>query len=129
MMFTGLHHVAIICSDYERSKRFYMEALGCLVIAETYRKARNSWKTDLVIPGASIQLELFSFHSPPKRLTEPEASGLRHLALATTALDSVRRHLEKMNVACEIVRVDENTGQRFFFFKDPDGLPIEIVET
>jgi glyoxylase I family protein len=123
----AIHHVALICSDYARSKAFYTQTLGFRVIREVYRAGRNSWKLDLeVSPGVS--LELFSFPSPPPRPSRPEAQGLRHLAFAVPDVDAVIATLEQRGVACEPVRVDEFTDRRFTFFADPDGLPIELYE-
>ncbi|QTQ38438.1 SMU1112c/YaeR family gloxylase I-like metalloprotein [Aromatoleum petrolei] len=124
----SLHHVAIICGDYARSKRFYTEVLGLRVIAETWRAARDSWKLDLTLPDGT-QLELFSFPAPPPRPTRPEARGLRHLAFAVADLDTAVRALENHGVAVEPIRLDELTGRRFTFFADPDGLPLELYET
>lgn len=123
----GLHHVAIICSDYTRSKRFYRDVLGLRVIAETWRAERDSWKLDLALPDGT-QLELFSFPTPPPRPTRPEARGLRHLAFAVTELDAAVCALETHGVAVEPICVDELTGRRFTFFADPDGLPLELYE-
>ena len=123
----GMHHVAIIASDYDRSRRFYHELLGLPILAETLRAERHSWKLDLALPDGS-QLELFSFPAPPPRPSRPEACGLRHLAFRVTALDPVIAHLESHGVAVEPVRVDELTGSRFTFFADPDGLPLELYE-
>lgn len=123
----GLHHVALIASDYPRSKAFYTHTLGCTVIAEEYRAARDSWKLDLAIPGGG-QLELFSFPSPPQRVSRPEACGLRHLAIAVQAVEAARTYLASQGVVCEEIRLDEMTGKRFFFFADPDGLPLEIYQ-
>ena len=125
-LFRGVHHVAIIASDYARSKAFYTEVLGLPVIAETYRAARDSWKLDLALGDA--QVELFSFPDPPARISRPEACGLRHLALSVEDLDRAVAHLEGHGVACEPVRVDELTDRRFTFFADPDGLPLELYE-
>lgn len=127
MKIEGLHHVAVIASDYPRSKRFYVEVLGLRVIAEAYRDARDSWKLDLALPDGS-QLELFSFPSPPPRVSRPEACGLRHLALRVSDLDAAISHLQAHAVQTEPVRVDEYTGKRFTFFADPDGLPLELYE-
>lgn len=126
-MFEGFHHVALIVSDYAASKRFYTEALGFEVIAETFRAERNSWKLDLRVPGGA-QIELFSFPNPPKRPSTPEAQGLRHLAFQVSDLDLVIERLESRGVVFEKVRVDELTGARFTFFADPDGLPLELYE-
>ncbi len=121
-----IHHVAIICADYDRSKRFYTEVLGLAVIAETYREARQSYKLDLRI--GSAQLELFSFPAPADRPNRPEACGLRHLAFAVTDLDGMVTHLTQQGIAVEPIRVDELTDRRFTFFQDPDGLPLELYE-
>ncbi|WP_210518622.1 SMU1112c/YaeR family gloxylase I-like metalloprotein [Hymenobacter terricola] len=123
----GLHHVAVICSNYEVSKRFYTEILGLEVLAETYRAARNSYKLDLAVNGQYV-LELFSFPSPPLRPSYPEAAGLRHLAFAVADVAAAMQHLEQHGVPCESVRLDELTGCRFTFFADPDGLPLEFYE-
>lgn len=127
MQLVRFHHVAIIASDYTRSRRFYTEALGLRVVAETYRAARDSYKLDLALPDGT-QIELFSFPSPPPRPTRPEACGLRHLAFAVTDLDAVIDRLTGLGVGTEPVRVDELTGQRFTFFADPDDLPLELYE-
>lgn len=127
MNIRGIHHVAIISSDYARSKAFYVDVLGLKVIEETYRQARNSYKLDLELPDGT-QIELFSFPSPPPRLSYPEAGGLRHLAFATDDLDEAVASLVKHGVEVEAVRVDELTGKRFTFFADPDGLPLELYE-
>tara|TARA_X000000950_G_C13690222_1_gene567698 strand:- start:341 stop:724 length:384 start_codon:yes stop_codon:yes gene_type:complete len=126
-MLKGFHHVAVICSDYQRAKAFYTEVLGFSVIDENYRAARDSYKCDLVLPDGS-QLELFSFADAPPRLTRPEAQGLRHLAFRVDDLDAAINQLSSKNVECEPIRVDEYTGKRFTFFQDPDGLPLELYE-
>lgn len=126
-MLRAIHHVAIICSDYTRSKAFYTETLGLKVVHEVYREARDSWKLDLeVSPG--VQVELFSFPSPPARVSRPEAQGLRHLAFAVDDIDAAVVTLTARGVVCEPIRVDEYTGQRFTFFADPDDLPLELYE-
>ena len=126
-MFDRLHHVAIICSDYERSKWFYTIVLGLEVIRETFRAERASYKLDLRLPGGGA-IELFSFPAPPPRPTQPEACGLRHLAFAIRDLDGALARLAASGVSLEPVRVDELTGSRFCFFNDPDELPIELYE-
>lgn len=127
MRIEGLHHVAIIASDYARSKRFYTEVLGLRVVAEHYRAERESWKLDLALPDGT-QVELFSFPSPPARVSRPEACGLRHLALRVADIDAAIAHLHAHGVTTEPVRVDEYTGRRFAFFADPDDLPLELYE-
>ncbi len=124
----GFHHVAIIASDYARSRDFYTRILGLEVIAENHRSARQSWKLDLRLPDGG-QLELFSFPDPPARPSRPEACGLRHLAFRVSNLDAAIAHLQAEGVDCEPIRVDEYTGRRFSFFADPDDLPLELYET
>ena len=127
-MLRSIHHVSIICSDYDRSKAFYTQVLGLRIVAENYRAARQSWKLDLALPEGG-QIELFSFPGAPRRPTTPEAQGLRHLAFAVDDLDAACARLEGHGVTVEPVRVDDNTGRRFTFFPDPDGLPLELYET
>ena len=125
-MLNRIHHISIICSDYERSKRFYTEILGLEIIRETFRKERQSFKLDLSLNGAYI-IELFSFPDPPRRPSRPEAAGLRHLAFEVDNLEKVIELLKK-NIIVEPIRVDETTDKRFTFFADPDNLPIELYE-
>jgi len=127
MHLNGIHHIAIICSDYQRSRRFYTDILGLRVIREHYRDSRDSWKLDLAL-GDRYVIELFSFPDPPPRATGPESTGLRHLAFAVDDLDAAVRHLATHRVACEPIRVDEWTGGRFTFFRDPGGLPLELYQ-
>jgi glyoxylase I family protein len=127
MKLLGLHHVAVIASDYERSKAFYTGVLGLAVIAEIYREHRQSWKLDLALPGGG-QIELFSFPDPPPRTNAPEACGLRHLAFAVADVAAAVDELAAKGVECEPVRVDPQTGKHFTFFADPDGLPLELYE-
>jgi glyoxylase I family protein len=127
MMLTRIHHVAIICSNYERSKDFYTRILGLKVLRENCRVERNSYKLDLELADGS-QIELFSFPNPPARLTQPEATGLRHLAFEVSNLERQIKVLQAFGVAVESIRVDEFTGRRFTFFSDPDGLPLELYE-
>ncbi|KQN09747.1 hypothetical protein ASE85_02050 [Sphingobium sp. Leaf26] len=122
----AIHHIALICSDYDRSRTFYRDILGLPVIREVWRAERQSWKCDL--DAGNAQIELFSFPAPPPRPTRPEACGLRHLAFLVDDLDAEVARLAAAGVACEPVRVDEYTGQRFTFFADPDGLPLELYE-
>jgi glyoxylase I family protein len=127
MQVIGVHHVAIICSNYERSKKFYTEVLGFSIIEETFRAARNSYKLDLRVSD-KVQIELFSFPTPPPRASKPEACGLRHLAFAVDDLDRAVFELNSQGVEVEDIRIDEITGKRFTFFQDPDNLPLEIYE-
>jgi glyoxylase I family protein len=125
-MLNAIHHVALICTDYDRSRRFYVETLGLELIGEIYREERQSWKADLRI--GSAQLELFSFPGPATRPSYPEATGLRHLAFTVTKLEPVIVRLEAAGIAVEPIRIDAITGRRFTFFSDPDGLPLELYE-
>jgi glyoxylase I family protein len=127
MKLARLHHIAVISSDYKVSKHFYTQILGLEVIREVYREARDSYKLDLLLPDGT-QIELFSFPNPPARPTHPEARGARHIAFEVTDLDACVTHLESNGVKVEPVRVDEFTNQRFTFFPDPDGLPLELYE-
>lgn len=126
MKTNGFHHVAIICSDYEKSKHFYVNILGFEIIQETFRAARNSYKLDLKVGQDAI--ELFSFPHPPDRPSRPEACGLRHLAFAVDDLDATVAELKAHSIDVEPIRLDELTGKRFTFFHDPDYLPLEVYE-
>jgi glyoxylase I family protein len=127
MKLSKIHHVAIICSDYERSKAFYTEVLGLQILRETYRAERNSFKLDLTV-GTHAQIELFSFPDPPKRVSQPEAQGLRHLAFEVENIERCVEDLNSKDIAVEPIRVDALTGKKFTFFSDPDGLPLELYE-
>lgn len=127
MNISGTHHVAIIASDYARSRHFYLEILGLERVAEVYREQRDSYKLDLRLPDGT-QIELFSFPSPPVRTSRPEACGLRHLAFRVPDLDVAIRALNDHGIETEPVRVDEYTQKRFTFFADPDDLPLELYE-
>lgn len=122
-----VHHVAIICSDYTLSKYFYTEILGLKVLQEVYRIERDSYKLDLAVNG-EYQIELFSFPEPPERLSRPESTGLRHIAFEVENLNEAVSEINNKGIATEDIRVDEFSGQRFVFFADPDGLPIELYE-
>lgn len=126
-MFVGIHHIAIICSDYQVSKDFYVNKLGLSVINEIYRKERNSYKLDLALNNQYV-IELFSFPDPPDRPSFPEACGLRHLAFRVENVDKTVAILEKKGIYVEKIRIDPVTNKRFTFFQDPDQLPIEIYE-
>ncbi|MBL0356068.1 MAG: VOC family protein [Chitinophagaceae bacterium] len=123
----GIHHIAVICSDYERSKAFYMDVLGLELVKETYREQRESFKADLALNGKYV-IELFSFPDPPKRLSGPEGTGLRHLAFAVENISETVRVLQQKNIMPEPVRMDATTGKKFTFIADPDELPIEFYE-
>lgn len=124
---TGIHHIAIICSDYQRSKYFYTEVLGLRIVQEVYRAERQSYKLDLALQDQYI-LELFSFPAPPARPSRPEACGLRHLAFAVADVVQAAEYLKNKGVVTEPIRVDEFTGRQFTFFADPDGLPLELYQ-
>ncbi len=126
-LLSSLHHIAIICSDYQKSKHFYTQILGLIIIREVYREARQSYKLDLALNGHYV-IELFSFPDPPKRVSKPEATGLRHLAFAVKDLEKVVVELHQKGIATEAIRIDEFTGKRFTFLQDPDALPIELYE-
>jgi glyoxylase I family protein len=128
MKLLNIHHIAIICSDYEKSKDFYVRILGLTPIREVYREERDSYKLDLEVNG-QYQIELFSFPSPPVRPSYPEAAGLRHLAFAVENIEDAVRSLVEQGVEVETIRVDPFTAKQFTFFADPDGLPIEIYES
>lgn len=122
-----VHHIAIICTDYERSKHFYTQVLGLKIVREVYREQRDSYKLDLEVAG-QYQVELFSFPNPSPRPSRPEAAGLRHLAFEVDDIDEAVDHIKAAGIAVEPIRVDEFTDKRYTFFADPDGLPIEFVE-
>lgn len=127
MTIIRFHHIAIICSNYEISKKFYTEILGFKIIKEIYREERDSYKLDLRV-GDKDQIELFSFSNPPKRPSRPEAQGLRHLAFQVPNLDKAVSELKNKNIAVEEIRIDPVTGKLFTFFPDPDDLPLELYE-
>ena len=126
-MLLAIDHVAIICSDYQKSKSFYSETLGLKILAEHYRVERQSWKLDLALPSGS-QLELFSFPDAPPRPSKPEAQGLRHLSFVVADVAQTKSWLEAKGVEVEPIRIDPYTGKAFTFFADPDGQPLEIYQ-
>ncbi|SOD11714.1 VOC family protein [Pedobacter xixiisoli] len=126
-MFNRIHHIAIICSNYEISKDFYVNKLGFEVLAEIYREERKSYKLDLAVNGI-YQIELFSFPDPTDRPSRPEAAGLRHLAFEVDDVAEVVRGLNVKGIITEPIRIDEFTGKQFTFFTDPDRLPLELYE-
>lgn len=125
-MFDSIHHVAIIVSDYEKSKKFYVEQLELPIIRENYRKERNDYKLDLKI--GDIELEIFGMEKAPNRVTEPEACGLRHLAFKVDDIDKAVKWLNARGIETEPIRIDEYTQKRMTFFRDPDNLPLELHE-
>jgi len=127
-LLSRVHHVALICSDYQRSKQFYTELLGLEVVDENYREARDSWKLDLRTPDGT-QIELFSFPDAPARASGPEAQGLRHLCFAVDDLEGWVTYLTESGVEVEAVRVDPYTAKQFTFFRDPDNLPLELYQS
>lgn len=127
VMLKSIHHIAIICSDYQKSKFFYTEILGLEIINEVYRKERQSYKLDLALNGIYI-IELFSFPNPPARVSRPESCGMRHLAFEVSNIETAIKKLETYNIKIEPIRIDEFTQKRFTFFEDPDKLPIELYE-
>ncbi|RWG48622.1 MAG: VOC family protein [Mesorhizobium sp.] len=125
-MLLAVHHVAIICNDYETSKQFYTNKLGFVVLAENWRPERQSWKCDLRY--GPIQIELFSFPDPPSRPSRPEACGLRHIAFSVASVEATAELLRSRDVEVEPIRTDPYTGRLFTFIADPDGLPIEFYQ-
>ncbi len=123
----NVHHIAIIASDYQKSKHFYTEILGLQIVREVYREARDSYKLDLAI-GENYVIELFSFPNPPSRPSRPESCGLRHLAFEVEDVSKAKQNLETKGIEVEDIRIDEFTGKKFTFFADPDDLPIEFYE-
>lgn len=127
MKLNKVHHIAIIASDYQRSKSFYCDVLGFTLLSEVFRAERDSWKGDLALNG-DYTIELFSFPHPPARVSQPEACGLRHLAFSVDDIDSAVTHLTQHQIRCEPIRIDPYTERRFTFFTDPDGLPLELYQ-
>ncbi len=124
----GTDHVAIICSEYQKSKDFYTRILGFEINSETYRKERDSWKLDLRVPGGMPFLEIFSFPNTPERLTQPEARGMRHVSFSVANVTAAHEYFVSQGVECEGVRMDTVFERKLFFIRDPDGQPIEIAE-
>lgn len=124
--FTKIHHVAIIVSDYEASRDFYVNKLGLKVIRENYRAERDDYKLDLQLDGC--ELEIFGMKNPPKRVNRPEACGLRHLAFYTEDIEEAVEYLKQQGIECEPIRLDTFTNRKMTFFFDPDGLPLELHE-
>ena len=127
MNLSQIHHIAIIVSDYEASKDFYVNKLGFQIVRENYRPERNDWKLDLKV-NEITELEVFGVKNPPARVTRPEAAGLRHLAFFTDNIEETVAELKEKGIVTEPIRIDEFSGKKFTFFADPDGLPIELHE-
>jgi glyoxylase I family protein len=127
LQLTAIHHIAIIASDYQRSKAFYCDVLGFRLMGEYYREARDSWKGDLALEDR-YTIELFSFPEPPARVSHPEACGLRHLAFTVPDVAAAVATLADKGVICEPIRIDDLTGKQCTFFADPDGLPLELYQ-
>ena len=126
MQLNKIHHVAIICSDYEQAKEFYITKLGLPLVREVYRPERRDYILTLLV--GNVEVELFIMENPPKRVTNPEARGLRHLAFRVNDIESVVAELNGRGIETEPIRVDPFTGGRMTFFRDPDGLPLELHE-
>ena len=127
MKLKSVHHIAIIVSDIEKTREFYINKLGFEVIRENYRKERDDWKLDLRV-DEHTELEIFAEKNPPKRVNRPEACGLRHLAFRVESVEETVKELAEMGIECEPIRTDSFTGEKMTFFLDPDGLPLEIHE-
>lgn len=127
MKLNSVHHIAIIVSDIEKAREFYVEKLGFEVIRENYRKGRDDWKLDLRV-DEHTELEIFAEKNPPKRVNRPEACGLRHLAFRVENVEETVKELAEIGIECEPIRTDSFTGEKMTFFFDPDGLPLEIHE-
>lgn len=127
MRLNKIHHIAIICSDYQRSKDFYTKTLGLTIKSEVFRAERNSWKVDLALNDDYV-IEFFTYVNPPERPTNPEACGLRHLAFEVDRVEDIHNELTTQRIECEAIRIDEFTQKKFFFTFDPDHLPIEFYE-
>jgi len=127
MQLSAIHHVAIIVSDYPKARAFYVDQLGFQLIRENHRAERNDWKLDLRV-NENTELEIFGMPNPPARVTHPEACGLRHLAFHVEDIEAAVAALEAKGIPCEPIRMDEFTGKRMTFFRDPDGLPLELHE-
>lgn len=127
MKINKIHHIAIICTNYETSRKFYTEVLGLKILSEVYREERQSYKLDLMVNDL-YQIELFSFPNPPGRPTQPEAAGLRHLAFEVDNIKEAVQELIEKGIVVEEIRIDPITNKKFTFFQDPDGLPLELYE-
>ncbi len=121
-----IHHVAIIASDYQASKDFYVNKLGLPLVREVYRPERKDYILTLL--AGDVQVELFVEENPPQRVTNPEARGLRHLAFHVEDIEEAVKDLNALGIPTEPIRVDPYTGTQMTFFRDPDQLPLELHE-
>ena len=121
-----IHHVAIIASDYQASKDFYVNKLGLPLIREVFRQERQDYILTLL--AGDVEVELFVEDNPPRRVTNPEARGLRHLAFRVEDIEEAVKDLNALGIPTEPIRVDPYTGTRMTFFRDPDQLPLELHE-
>lgn len=126
MKLTKVHHVAVISSDYETSRHFYVDVLGFQVLREVYREERGDWMLNLKLDD--LEIELFIMKDHPKRPSYPEAYGLRHLAFRVDSVEDTVRELNANGIQTEPIRTDAYTGEKMTFFSDPDGLPLELHE-
>lgn len=126
MELNKIHHIAIIGSDYQKSKHFYVDLLGFKIIRENYRNERDDYKIDL--KRGDLEIELFIIKNAPKRPSYPEALGLRHLAFYVEDVEAMVTQLNKKGIKTEPIRIDDYTHKKMTFFFDPDGLPLEIHE-
>lgn len=127
MKLNSVHHIAIIVSNIEKAREFYIKKLGFEAIRENYRKERGDWKLDLRV-DEHTELEIFAEKNSPKRVNRPEACGLRHLAFRVASVEETVKELDEIGIECEPIRTDTYTGEKMTFFFDPDGLPLEIHE-
>lgn len=125
-MLNVTHHVAIIVSDYEKAREFYVDKLELPILRENYREERDDYKLDLQL--GDMELEIFGVKNPPKRVTNPEACGLRHLAFKVDNIEEAVKWLNDKGIETEPIRWDEYTQKRMTFFRDPDNLPLELHE-
>ena len=126
MFLTKQHHIAIICSDWEKTREFYVQKLGFELFREVYRPEQDDYLR-MLRQGDTV-LEVFIKPEYPERVNNPEAKGLRHLAFHVENIEPIIAWLNAMGIETEPAREDKVNGGRFTFFKDPDGLPLELHE-
>ena len=125
-MLSKQHHIAVICSDYQKAKEFYIDKLGFRLIREVWREEKQDYLR--MLQFGDTTLELFIMPDVPQRVTNPEAQGLRHLAFHVENVEEGEKWLNSLGIETEPIREDKCNGGRFLFFKDPDGLPLELHE-